>query len=71
MEYVKTIPRIIIETLATLNLCPSLLSKIMVDEITKDVSIVIVDFADADEVDESKLLWENQINSLKHVIGSV
>ena len=45
--------------------------KLMVDEITKDVSIVIVDFADEDEVEESKLLWENQISDLKHVLGSV
>lgn len=45
--------------------------KIMEDEITKDVSIVIVDFAEEDEVEESKLLWENQISDLKHVIGSI
>lgn len=45
--------------------------KLMVDEITKDVSIVIIDFADEDEVEESKLLWENQISDLKHVLGSV
>ncbi len=45
--------------------------KLMVDEITKDVSIVIIDFADEDEVEESKSLWENQISDLKHVLGSV
>ncbi|WP_338378352.1 START-like domain-containing protein [uncultured Flavobacterium sp.] len=45
--------------------------KLMVDEITKDVSIVIVDFADEDEVEESKSLWENQISDLKHVLGSM
>ena len=45
--------------------------KLLVDEITKDVSIVIVDFADEDEVEESKSLWENQISDLKHVLGSV
>lgn len=45
--------------------------KIMEDEITKDVSIVIVDFAEEDEIDESKLLWENQIADLKHVLGSI
>jgi uncharacterized protein YndB with AHSA1/START domain len=44
---------------------------IIVDEITKDVSLTVVDFADADEVNEAKLLWENQISDLKHVIGSV
>ena len=45
--------------------------KILEDEITKDVSIVVSDFAFADELEESKLLWENQISDLKHVLGSV
>ncbi|MEZ4837901.1 START-like domain-containing protein [Flavobacterium sp.] len=45
--------------------------KILEDEITKDVSLVVVDFAYEDEINESKLLWENQISDLKHVIGSV
>ena len=44
---------------------------IIVDEITKDVSLTVTDFADIDEVSEAKLLWENQISDLKHVIGSV
>lgn len=44
---------------------------ILVDEITKDVSLTVVDFADEDDINESKLLWENQISDLKHVIGSV
>jgi uncharacterized protein YndB with AHSA1/START domain len=45
--------------------------KIMEDEITKDVSLLVVDFALPDEIEETKLLWENQISDLKHVIGSV
>ena len=45
--------------------------RIMEDEITKDVSLVVIDFAFADEVDEAQLLWENQISDLKHIIGSV
>ncbi|MFI1743105.1 START-like domain-containing protein [Thalassobellus sediminis] len=44
--------------------------RIQVDEITKDVSLMITDFAEEDEVDESKMLWENQISSLKQVLGS-
>jgi len=44
---------------------------ILVDELTKDVSLLVVDFADEDEVDEAKLLWENQISDLKHLLGSV
>lgn len=44
---------------------------ILVDELTKDVSIMVVDFAEEDEIDEAKLLWKNQISDLKHLIGSV
>jgi len=44
--------------------------KIEVDEITKDVSLVVSDFADEDEIDESKLLWDNLIADLKQVLGS-
>ncbi|MFV9551366.1 START-like domain-containing protein [Algibacter sp. PT7-4] len=45
--------------------------KIQVDEITKDVSLMITDFADDDdEVAEAKMLWTNQISSLKQVLGS-
>ena len=44
--------------------------KIIADEITKDVSLFITDFAEDDEVDEAKMLWENQISSLKLILGS-
>ncbi|MDO1500343.1 START-like domain-containing protein [Winogradskyella maritima] len=44
--------------------------RIQVDEITKDVSLMVTDFAEDDEVDESKMLWENMISSLKQVLGS-
>lgn len=44
--------------------------RIIVDEITKDVSLFIVDFAEEDEVDEAKMLWENQVTDLKQVLGS-
>ncbi|MBD0776167.1 SRPBCC domain-containing protein [Maribacter polysiphoniae] len=44
--------------------------RIIVDEITKDVSLFIIDFAEEDEVDEAKMLWENQVTDLKQVLGS-
>jgi uncharacterized protein YndB with AHSA1/START domain len=45
--------------------------KIQVDALTKDVSLIITDFAeDEDEIDEAKQLWENQIDELKHTIGA-
>lgn len=45
--------------------------RILVDEITKDVSLMVVDFAEENDIQESKLLWENQVSDLKHVLGSV
>jgi len=44
--------------------------RIQVDELTKDVSLMITDFAEEDEVEESKMFWENQISELKHRIGA-
>jgi uncharacterized protein YndB with AHSA1/START domain len=44
--------------------------KIQVDEITKDVSLMITDFAEDDEVDEGKMLWENMVSDLKQILGS-
>ena len=44
--------------------------RIQFDEITKDVSLIVTDFAEEDEVEESKMLWTNQILDLKKVLGS-
>ena len=45
--------------------------RIEVDALTKDVSLMITDFAeDENEVEEAKMLWENQIDELKHTIGA-
>ncbi len=45
--------------------------RIQFDEITKDVSLIVTDFADdEEEVEESKLLWTNQVADLKKVLGS-
>ena len=45
--------------------------RIVVDELTNDVSLFVIDFAEDDEVEEAKMLWENQIDDLKKIIGSV
>nr|WP_317632484.1 START-like domain-containing protein [uncultured Flavobacterium sp.] len=45
--------------------------KIIEHELTKDVSLFVVDFAEEDSQDEAKQLWENQISDLKQVLGSV
>ena len=45
--------------------------RIQVDEITKDVSLMVTDFADdEDEVEEGKMLWTNMISNLKLILGS-
>ena len=44
--------------------------RIQVDEITKDVSLMITDFAEEDEIEEGKMLWENMVSELKQILGS-
>jgi len=44
--------------------------RIKIDAMTNERAIIVTDFADEDEVDEAKALWESQINELKHVLGA-
>jgi len=45
--------------------------KIEVDPLTKDVVVIVTDFADdEDDIEEAKMLWESQIDSLKNSIGA-
>jgi uncharacterized protein YndB with AHSA1/START domain len=44
--------------------------RISQDELTSDVSLIIIDFADEDEVIETKGLWDTQVADLKHMLGS-
>ncbi|WP_297091385.1 START-like domain-containing protein [uncultured Draconibacterium sp.] len=44
--------------------------KITRDELTGDVSLIITDFAEEDEQDETRDLWNTQVSDLKHVLGS-
>lgn len=44
--------------------------EIVQDEITSDVALIVTDFADEDEKDANKMLWESQIHNLMHIIGS-
>jgi uncharacterized protein YndB with AHSA1/START domain len=43
--------------------------KIEIDAMTKDVSLLITDFCDEDELEESRLLWESQVDQLHGLIG--
>ncbi|TKG96143.1 SRPBCC domain-containing protein [Puteibacter caeruleilacunae] len=40
------------------------------DELTGDVSLIIVDLVDEDDQEDSKDLWNTQVADLKHIIGS-
>ena len=44
--------------------------RIQVDELTKDVALIVTDFAYEDEMEEQQLFWEEQIMELKHIIGA-
>jgi len=44
--------------------------RLEVDDITKDVSLIVTDFAEEDDIEDSKMFWENQIDGLKHTIGA-
>ena len=45
--------------------------RIEVDEITQDISLIITDFAeDEEDEEETKLLWNKQIEKLRQSIGS-
>ncbi len=43
--------------------------KINKDELTREVSLIITDFALEDEIDDNKHLWNKQIANLKRAIG--
>jgi uncharacterized protein YndB with AHSA1/START domain len=43
--------------------------RITTDPITKDVALIVTDFADEDEIEEAKQLWDAQVNNLMHILG--
>jgi uncharacterized protein YndB with AHSA1/START domain len=44
--------------------------RITQDELTGDVSLIVVDFIDENEVESTKELWDSQVMDLKHKLGS-
>lgn len=44
--------------------------KISQDELTGDVSLIIIDFSEDDEGEETAGLWNTQVADLKHILGS-
>ena len=43
--------------------------RINTDELTGDVALMISDFAEDDEKEDSVYLWDSQINDLKRILG--
>jgi uncharacterized protein YndB with AHSA1/START domain len=43
--------------------------RIQIDDLTKDVALMVTDFSDEDELEESKMLWESQVDDLHGLIG--
>ena len=41
-----------------------------VDSMTSTVSLNVVDFVEPGEIESAKMLWEQQINDLKRIIGA-
>lgn len=44
--------------------------KITIDKITKELALIITDFAEPSELDSSRRLWESQVHELQHILGS-
>lgn len=44
--------------------------KIEIDDLTEDVSLLVTDYSDEDELEEAKLLWGSQIQSLITHMGA-
>jgi uncharacterized protein YndB with AHSA1/START domain len=44
--------------------------KIQIDDITKDVALIITDFADEEDIETATLLWESQVDDLHAILGS-
>ena len=46
--------------------------RIQRDDLTNDIALIVTDFADSNsERESSKLLWNSQIEKLRHVLGSI
>ena len=42
---------------------------ISVNEMTDDTTLIVTDYAEPDELDDSKELWETQVDTLRRAIG--
>lgn len=44
--------------------------RIRIDAITKEVALIVTDFAEEDEIEEVQMLWDNQVADLKMASGA-
>lgn len=44
--------------------------RLVIDDLTSEVALIITDFAEEDEMEETKLLWDSQVSSLMQLLGS-
>lgn len=40
------------------------------DELTRDIALVVTDWCDEDDIEETELLWESQVQDLKNALGA-
>ena len=43
--------------------------KLNIDELTGDIALIVTDFAEPDEIEDTKELWETQVSELRHILG--
>jgi len=44
--------------------------RINVDELTGDIALMVIDFAEPDDKEDAVELWNQQVESLKHILGA-
>ncbi len=44
--------------------------EIVQDELTGDVALAITDYASDEELEDKKMIWDNQVEDLIHVLGA-
>lgn len=44
--------------------------RIKIDSLTQEVALIVTDFAEPEDRDDTERLWENQVEALKHILGS-
>lgn len=44
--------------------------RIKIDPLTGETALIVTDHSDEDELEESQLLWDSQIDKLKRILGS-